>query len=64
LLSRRALYRPVVGADLEAIVAKHLADAHQPKLARWDKTSIGATGSAHGNQEKSPDARCTTSPGR
>ena len=33
----RALYRPVVRADLEGIVAKHLADAYHPKLARWHK---------------------------
>jgi ATP-dependent DNA ligase len=33
----RALYHGVVDADLEGIVAKHLADAYHPKLARWDK---------------------------
>jgi ATP-dependent DNA ligase len=33
----RALYQAVVDADLEGIVAKHLADAYHPKLARWDK---------------------------
>jgi ATP-dependent DNA ligase len=33
----RALYRAVVEADLEGIVAKRLADAYQPKLARWHK---------------------------
>jgi bifunctional non-homologous end joining protein LigD len=33
----RALYRAVVAADLEGIVAKHLADAYHPKLARWHK---------------------------
>jgi ATP-dependent DNA ligase len=33
----RALYRAVVDADLEGIVAKHLADAYHPKLARWYK---------------------------
>jgi hypothetical protein len=33
----RALYRAVVDADLEGIVAKHLADAYHPKLARWHK---------------------------
>jgi ATP-dependent DNA ligase len=31
------LYRAVVEADLEGIVAKRLADAYQPKLARWHK---------------------------
>jgi ATP-dependent DNA ligase len=33
----RALFRAVVDADLEGIVAKHLADAYHPKLARWYK---------------------------
>jgi bifunctional non-homologous end joining protein LigD len=33
----RALYRAVVDADLEGIVAKRLTDAYQPKLARWQK---------------------------
>jgi hypothetical protein len=33
----RAFYRAVVDADLEGIVAKHLADAYRPKLARWHK---------------------------
>jgi ATP-dependent DNA ligase len=33
----RALYRAVVDADLEGIVAKRLADAYRPKLARWHK---------------------------
>jgi bifunctional non-homologous end joining protein LigD len=33
----RALYRAVVDADLEGIVAKRLADAYHPKLARWHK---------------------------
>jgi hypothetical protein len=27
----------VVDADLEGIVAKHLADVYHPKLARWHK---------------------------
>jgi hypothetical protein len=27
----------VVDADLESIVAKYLADAYYPKLARWHK---------------------------
>jgi ATP-dependent DNA ligase len=30
----RALFRAVVDADLEGVVAKHLADAFHPKLAR------------------------------
>jgi bifunctional non-homologous end joining protein LigD len=33
----RALYRAVVNADLEGIVAKRLADAYEPKRARWHK---------------------------
>jgi ATP-dependent DNA ligase len=33
----RALYRAVVDADLEGIVAKRLADAYHPRLARWHK---------------------------
>jgi ATP-dependent DNA ligase len=33
----RALYRAVLAADLEGIVAKHLADTYHPKLARWHK---------------------------
>jgi bifunctional non-homologous end joining protein LigD len=33
----RGLSRAVVEADLEGIVAKHLADAYHPKLARWHK---------------------------
>jgi ATP-dependent DNA ligase len=32
----RALFRAVVDADLEGIVAKRLADAYQPKT-RWQK---------------------------
>jgi ATP-dependent DNA ligase len=33
----RALHRAVVDADLEGIVAKRLADAYEPKRARWQK---------------------------
>jgi ATP-dependent DNA ligase len=33
----RALYRVVVDADLEGIVAKRLADDYHPKRARWHK---------------------------
>jgi hypothetical protein len=33
----RALFRAVVDADLEGIVAKRLADAYHPKLLRWHK---------------------------
>ena len=32
-----ALYRAVVAADLEGIVAKRLADAFQPQRVRWHK---------------------------
>ena len=32
-----ALYRAVVEADLEGIVAKRLTDAYHPKHARWHK---------------------------
>jgi ATP-dependent DNA ligase len=31
----RAPFRAVVDADLESIVAKHLAAAYHPKVARW-----------------------------
>jgi hypothetical protein len=34
----RALYRTAVDADLEAIVAKRLADADRPKLAHRHKS--------------------------
>jgi len=33
----RALYRAVVDADLEGIVAKKLTDPYNPKLTRWHK---------------------------
>lgn len=33
----RALYRAVVDADLEGIVAKRLTDPYHPKLTRWHK---------------------------
>jgi hypothetical protein len=33
----RALFRAVVDADLEGIVAKRLTEAYHPKLARWYK---------------------------
>ena len=32
-----ALFRAVVDADLEGIVAKRLADAYQPQRVRWHK---------------------------
>jgi bifunctional non-homologous end joining protein LigD len=35
----RALYRAVVDADLEGIVAKRLADAYHPKHALWHEVS-------------------------
>jgi ATP-dependent DNA ligase len=34
---KRALYRAVVDADLEGIVAKCLTDPYHPKQARWHK---------------------------
>jgi len=34
----RSLYRAIVDADLEGIVAKKLADPYNPKLTRWHKT--------------------------
>jgi ATP-dependent DNA ligase len=36
-ISGRTLYRAVVDADLEGIVAKRLDDAYRTKLARWHK---------------------------
>ena len=33
----RALYRAVLDADLEGIVAKKLADPYNPRLTRWHK---------------------------
>jgi bifunctional non-homologous end joining protein LigD len=33
----RALFQAVVDADLEGVIAKHLADAYDPKLVRWYK---------------------------
>jgi ATP-dependent DNA ligase len=33
----RALYRAVVDADLEGIVAKRLSDPYRPRLTRWHK---------------------------
>jgi hypothetical protein len=47
----RALYRAVVDADLEGIVAKHLADVYHPKLARWHKILNRAYTQRHGRAE-------------
>jgi bifunctional non-homologous end joining protein LigD len=47
----RALYRDVVDADLEGIVAKPLADAYHPKLARWHKILNGAYSQRRGRTE-------------
>jgi bifunctional non-homologous end joining protein LigD len=33
----KALYRAVVDADLEGIVAKHLGDPYRPNFTRWHK---------------------------
>jgi bifunctional non-homologous end joining protein LigD len=47
----RALYRAVVDADLEGVVAKHLADAYHPKLARWHKVLNRTYTQRHGRAE-------------
>jgi ATP-dependent DNA ligase len=44
----RALYRAVVEADLEGIVAKRLTDAYHPKLARWHKVPNRGYSQRHG----------------
>jgi hypothetical protein len=41
----------LVNADLEGIVAKHLADAYHPKLARWHKVLNRAYSQRHGRAE-------------
>jgi hypothetical protein len=41
----------VVDADLEGIVAKHLADAYHPKLARWHKVLNPGYSQRHGRAE-------------
>jgi bifunctional non-homologous end joining protein LigD len=46
-----ALYRAVVDADLDGIVAKRLADAYQPKLARWHKILNRGYSQRHGRAE-------------
>jgi ATP-dependent DNA ligase len=47
----RALYRAVVDADLEGIVAKHLRDVYHPKLARWHKVINRAYSQRRGRAE-------------
>jgi ATP-dependent DNA ligase len=47
----RALYRAVVDADLEGIVAKHLDDVYHPKLARWHKVRNRAYSQRSGRAE-------------
>jgi ATP-dependent DNA ligase len=47
----RALYRAVVDADLEGIVAKPLGDAYLPKLARWHKILNRAYSQRQGRAE-------------
>jgi hypothetical protein len=44
----RALYRAVVDADLEGVVAKRLTDAHEPKHARWHKIVRSVTAAPTG----------------
>ncbi len=46
-----ALYRAVVDADLEAVVAKHLADVYHPKHARWHKILNRGYSQRHGRVE-------------
>jgi hypothetical protein len=47
----RALYRAVVNADLEGIVAKHLDDVYHPKPARWQKVLNRSYSQRHGRAE-------------
>jgi bifunctional non-homologous end joining protein LigD len=47
----RALYRAVVEADLEGIVAKRLADAYHPKVIRWHKVLNPAYSQRQGRAE-------------
>jgi hypothetical protein len=53
----RALYEAVVDADLEAIAAKHLADAYHPKLARWHKVLNRGYSQRRGRAEWFPERR-------
>jgi len=47
----RAFYHAVVDADLEGVVAKHLADTYYPKLARWQKVLNRTNTQRHGRAE-------------
>lgn len=47
----QALYRAVVDADLEGIVAKRLTDAYHPKLTRWHKVLNRAYSQRRGRAE-------------
>jgi ATP-dependent DNA ligase len=47
----RALYRAVVDADLEGIVAKRLADPYRPTLIRWHKILNRNYSQRHGRAE-------------
>jgi ATP-dependent DNA ligase len=47
----RTPYRAAVDADLGGIVAKCLADAYHPKLARWHKVLNRAYPHRHGGAE-------------
>lgn len=53
-----ALYRAVVDADLEGIVAKRLADAYYPKLARRHKALNRPYSQRHGRAEWFHERRC------
>jgi hypothetical protein len=47
----RALYRAVVEADLEGIVAKRLADPYRPTLTQWHKILNQTYSQRHGRAE-------------
>jgi ATP-dependent DNA ligase len=47
----RALYRVVVDADLEGIVAKRLSDPYRPTLTRWHKILNRTYSQRHGRAE-------------
>jgi bifunctional non-homologous end joining protein LigD len=47
----RALYRAVVEADLEGIVAKRLTDPYRPTLTRWHKILNQTYSQRHGRAE-------------
>ena len=53
----RALYRAVVDADLEGIVAKRLTDPYRPTLTRWHKILNRAYSQRRGRAEWSRECR-------